>query len=232
MHSVFFFLRVSARFRKTDISSCRTISIEGLCISPLQHQVASAKRRTTSSRTPRRPAPRRNSACLSSKDHTAPANRKATSSPPPLPGRSSAHLSSKNQMAPTNKKTTSSSSIPLGTSSARVSKKTDADEKMKQEAATRPGPRVKLSNECKERLDELIRSLDFRTLGSAVDYLLPTLQGAKAIQEITKYKGYVNGWQTIDWLLDIARTKQSPGFQMNADSSIGYCRLKYSVCKR
>jgi len=122
----------------------------------------------------------------------APAKRKAASTPAPAPARSSARLSSKKPKMTTTKP--------------------DTEEEMKQEAPTR-APRVQLPDACKERLDELTRALDFKTLGSTVDFLLPSTEGAKFIAELTKDMGFNSGRQTIDWLLEMVRAKQSPDFE-------------------
>jgi hypothetical protein len=121
----------------------------------------------------------------------APAKRKATSSP--APGRSSTRLSTKKPKMTTTK--------------------SDAEAEMKSKEATTRAPRVQMPHDCKERLDELTRLLDFKTLGSTVDYCLPTTQGVKAMAELTKGMGYDNCGQTIDWLLEMVRTKQTPDFQ-------------------
>jgi hypothetical protein len=73
--------------------------------------------------------------------------------------------------------------------------------------------RVQLPHAYKERLDELTKALYFKTLGPIVDFLLPTTEGAKFIAELTRDMGFNSGRQTIDWLLEMVRAKQSPDFQ-------------------
>ena len=155
----------------------------------------------------------------------APAKRKATDSP--VPTRRSVRLSNKgekmttekcdahqkglNQVAPAKRKATATSaptrsSVRLSNKRAEMKNaKLDAEIEIKHEEAARTWvPRVQVSRDCKEKLEELTRVLDCKTLGSTIDFLLPTTQGAKEIAELSRYLGHDTGGKTIDWLLQQA----------------------------
>jgi len=153
----------------------------------------------------------RSSARLSTeKGKMNPAERKPSAS------RSSARLSSeKGKITPAKRKAPASrSSDHLSTKKGKTTTtKSEAELEMQQEAATTTARRVQLPNACKEKLEELRRYLKFQSVGSTVDFLLPTPEGAKAILEFTKDLGYNSGAETIDWLVEMVRTKQSPDFE-------------------
>jgi len=111
-----------------------------------------------------------------------------------------------NQMAPAKRKATSDP-VPASASersSARSSKRmkmTTAKSDVEELPRASTAPRVGVPHACKERLDVIKRALNFKTLGSTVDFFLPTIEGAKAIAEVTRELGYHNGGKTIDFLL-------------------------------
>jgi hypothetical protein len=62
--------------------------------------------------------------------------------------------------------------------------------------------KLDVPNECKQPLAELSKSLDFRSMGAAVDWILPS--ETKRLTEVTKELGYDKGGQTLDWLISLA----------------------------
>jgi len=62
--------------------------------------------------------------------------------------------------------------------------------------------RLYVPNECRQPLHDLSKSLDLKSIGAGLDWILPSQ--TKRLIELTKELGFEKGGQTLDWLISMA----------------------------